>query len=158
MDRPAPTTGSTVDISIGDCVFLPTVAYVPVGATVEWRNTSAQSHEVVGANLTWGAHDKLLGNGDTIGWTFDQPGVYAYTCMLHPGMSGALVVGGTAGTSDSPAAAAGGAATTAGGPSATVGTASGSMPQIAIFATAGGAALAVLAMAVVLRRRTRPGA
>jgi hypothetical protein len=47
----------------------------------------------VGSNLTWGAHDKLLEPGDSIGWSFDKPGVYAYTCMLHPGMSGVVVVG-----------------------------------------------------------------
>lgn len=98
--RPAPTTGSTVEISIGDCVFEPTVSHVDVGATVEWRNTSFQAHEVVGANLTWGAHEKLLTTGDTIGWTFDAPGTYAYSCMIHPGMTGAIVVGdGAAGSS-----------------------------------------------------------
>jgi hypothetical protein len=61
---------------------------------VTWTNRSIQAHEIVGSNLTWGAHDKLLEpNGGSIGWTFDKPGVYASTCMLHPGMSGAIVVG-----------------------------------------------------------------
>jgi plastocyanin len=92
-ERPATSSGNTVGIAIGDCVFSPTVTSVPVGTTVEWTNRSFQAHEVVGSNLTWGAHEKLLNSGDTIGWTFDKAGVYAYSCMLHPGMTGAIVVG-----------------------------------------------------------------
>src|SRR5262245_39615950 len=93
-DRPATSEGATVTITIGDCVFSPTVTSVPAGATVTWTNRSFQAHEIVGSNLTWGAHEKLLEpNGGSIGWTFDKPGVYAYTCMIHPGMSGAIVVG-----------------------------------------------------------------
>ena len=92
-NRPPTTSGSTSQVGIADCVFVPTVARIPVGTTVTWKNGSFQPHEVVGSNLTWGAHDKLLQPGDTIGWTFDTPGVYAYSCMIHPGMTGAIVVG-----------------------------------------------------------------
>ena len=95
-NRPPATTGATTSVAIADCVFAPTVSVVPVGATVTWRNTSFQGHEVVGSNLEWGAHDKVLQQGDTIGWTFDKAGVYAYSCMLHPGMTGTIVVGGAA--------------------------------------------------------------
>ena len=91
--RPATSSGTSVAVTIRDCDFSPTVTTVPVGTTVEWTNRSFQGHEVVGSNLTWGAHEKVLQNGDSIGWTFDKPGVYAYTCMLHPGMSGVVVVG-----------------------------------------------------------------
>jgi len=93
LDRPATSAGATVGIAIQDCVFSPTVTSVPVGALVTWTNRSFQSHEIVGSNLTWGAHDKLLDPGDSMGWSFDKPGVYGYACMLHPGMTGAIVVG-----------------------------------------------------------------
>ena len=94
MDRPATSSGATVEIAVGDCVFSPTVTSVPLGATVTWTNRSFQAHEIVGSNLTWGAHEKLLpAEGGSIGWTFDEPGVFAYSCMLHPGMTGAIVVG-----------------------------------------------------------------
>ncbi|MDQ2966597.1 MAG: plastocyanin/azurin family copper-binding protein [Chloroflexota bacterium] len=94
-NRPATTTGATTSVAIADCSFAPTVTVVPVGATVTWKNTSFQGHEVVGSNLEWGAHDKVLQSGDSIGWTFDKAGVYAYSCMLHPGMTGTIVVGPT---------------------------------------------------------------
>jgi plastocyanin len=93
-DRPATSSGATVAITLGDCVFTPTITSVPVGATVTWTNRSFQPHEIVGSNLTWGAHEKLVpAEGGSIAWTFDKPGVYAYSCMLHPGMTGAVVVG-----------------------------------------------------------------
>jgi plastocyanin len=147
--RPAPTTGSTVDIAIADCVFLPTVAHVPVGATVEWRNTSGQAHEVVGANLTWGAHEKLLQNGDTIGWEFDEPGVYAYTCMLHPGMSGAIVVGAVAAAGAAPAAAGEAPAAAVEPPIV----ADPGPPIAAVGALAAAALAAIVAVALLVRRR-----
>ena len=92
-NRPAPTTGKSSQVVLGDCVFTPTVTQVAVGTTVTWKNASIQEHEVVGANVTWGAHKKLLFPGDSIGWTFDKPGVYSYSCMLHPGMTGTVIVG-----------------------------------------------------------------
>jgi plastocyanin len=92
-NRPAPSSGATSQVVLGDCVFTPTVTRVAVGTTVTWRNASSQEHEVVGANMTWGAHAKLLSPGDTIGWTFDRAGLYGYSCMIHPGMTGIVAVG-----------------------------------------------------------------
>jgi plastocyanin len=152
MDRPAPTTGSTASIAIGDCVFAPTVTRVPVGTTVEWTNTSFQAHEVVGAHLAWGAHDKLLEKGDSIGWTFDKPGVFAYSCMLHPGMSGAIVVGDIAATTDStePQAAAGAGTTTSPPTSSTSDNGAGIIPAAAVGVAA---LLAVIVVGLGIRRR-----
>ena len=143
-NRPAPSTGGTSQVVLGDCVFTPTVNRVAVGTTVTWRNGSSQDHEVVGSNMTWGAHDKLLGPGDTIGWTFDAAGTYAYSCMIHPGMTGVVVVGEPEGSG--PVAA---AATDASEDPAADGTAS---PVIAASAGVGGLALG-LALAALLRRR-----
>jgi plastocyanin len=154
-NRPAPSSGSTNQVVLGDCVFTPTVNRVAVGTTVTWRNGSTQAHEVVGSNLTWGAHDKLLAPGDTIGWTFETAGTYAYTCMIHPGMSGAIIVG-----DPSEAAAAGDAAAVsevgsveADAPSAE--SSGGTTAAVGIAAGAGGLGLGLL-LAGLLRRRTGP--
>lgn len=144
-NRPAPSSGSTSHVTLGDCVFTPTVNRVAVGATVTWRNGSSQAHEVVGSNMTWGAHDKLLEPSDTIGWTFETAGVYGYSCMIHPGMTGVVVVGESDGAD--PVAV---AATDASGDPAADGTAT---PMIAAGAGIGGVAVG-LALALLLRRRS----
>jgi len=158
MARPATTTGATVEIAIGDCVFVPTVTYVPVGSTVQWKNTSSQPHEVVGANLTWGAHEKLLSTGDTIGWTFDKSGVFAYTCMLHPGMIGAIVVGDAVASTDTGAQTVDDAATTAIPLAGSTGGAA--LPDGAAPIAAIGAAVLVLGLLALayVRRRDRMSA
>jgi len=152
-NRPAPSTGRTSQIVMGDCVFTPTVNSVPVGATVTWRNGSIQDHEVVGSNMTWGAHDKLLAPGDTIGWTFEKAGVFAYSCMIHPGMSGVVVVG----DASEVAAADGGAAvvSAADAGSADEAGGNGGVAPAAILAGAGGLGLGLL-LGVGLVRRNRP--
>jgi plastocyanin len=154
-NRPAPTEGRTASITMGDCVFTPTVVHVPVGTTVEWANASSQGHEVVGSNLAWGAHDKILQPGDSIGWTFERPGVYAYSCMIHPGMTGAIVVGGATAAAETPTQAeAPGSdeATAAGvqGPGQDAGAIAG------IGTAAGAGALALVALWLVRRARRSP--
>ena len=153
-NRPAPSSGSTSQVMLGDCVFTPTVNRVAVGTTVTWRNGSTQAHEVVGSNMTWGAHDKLLQPGDTIGWTFETAGTYAYSCMIHPGMSGAIVVG-----DPTEAAAAGDVAAVseldavdADAPAAE--SSGGTAAAVGIVAGAGGLGLGLLLTG--LMRRARP--
>jgi len=148
-NRPAPSTGSTSQIDLGDCAFTPTVTRVAVGTTVTWRNMSSQAHEVVGSNMTWGAHDKLLVPGDTIGWSFDKAGIYGYSCMIHPGMTGAVVVGSVA--------EAGTSAVAATAPTGEAGESGPSAPVVGLAAGAGGLVVGLF-LARVLRRDRAPGA
>jgi plastocyanin len=109
--RPPVTEGSVTTVKIDTCVFLPTIARVPVGATVHFVNSSSMEHQVTGANLTWGiTGDKRLGHGDEYSAPFLKAGVYPYSCMIHPGMTGAIIVGSGA------AFDGGGAGTVAGAP------------------------------------------
>jgi plastocyanin len=93
MNRPPVSEGTATVVKLGDCAFYPTITRVPVGTEIEFLNTDQVGHEVVGANLTWGHHEKILEVGDRIGMTFASAGTYPYTCMIHPGMTGAIVVG-----------------------------------------------------------------
>jgi len=93
MQRPAVSDGRTTVVKLDKCAFFPTVAHVPVGTEVQFLNADMVGHEVVGANLTWGHHDKILGTGDQLGVRFATAGIYPYACMIHPGMTGAIIVG-----------------------------------------------------------------
>jgi plastocyanin len=83
--------GTTV-IRMDVCTFAPTVSRVPVGTTVRFLNTSTIDHAVVGRLTTWGSN--VLSPGKEFSQTFVAAGTYPYTCPLHQGMVGAIVVGG----------------------------------------------------------------
>ena len=83
--------GTTV-IRMDVCSFAPTVSRVPVGTTVRFLNTSTIEHAVVGRLTTWGSD--VLSPGKEFSQTFEAVGTYPYTCPLHAGMVGAIVVGG----------------------------------------------------------------
>jgi plastocyanin len=83
--------GTTV-IRMDVCSFAPTVSRVPVRTTVRFLNTSTIDHAVVGRLATWGSD--VLSPGKEFSQTFDGAGTYPYTCPLHAGMVGAIVVGG----------------------------------------------------------------
>ena len=124
----APTDGrgDTVEMT-GNC-FEATVLHVDPGSEVTWVNHDPYAHTVTGVGGTWGDFTELA-NGETVSYGFDTNGVYLYSCMLHPGMVGAVVVGdgsGDAGldpaavipiSADPPAPAPAAAAATAGGTS-----------------------------------------
>lgn len=83
--------GTTV-IRMDACSFAPTVSRVAVGTTIRFLNTSTIDHAVVGRLATWGS--EVLSPGKESSQTFEASGTYPYTCPLHPGMVGAIVVGG----------------------------------------------------------------
>jgi plastocyanin len=92
--RPPVTEGSATTVKIDNCVFLPTIARVPVGTTVRFVNSGFMPHQVTGANLTWGiSGDEKLAPDAELKARFDKAGVYPYSCMIHPGMTGAIIVG-----------------------------------------------------------------
>ena len=82
--------GTTV-IRMDTCSFAPTVSRVAPGTTVRFLNTANIQHQVVGRSATWGS--VLLDPGKEHSETFQAAGIYPYTCPLHPGMVGAIVVG-----------------------------------------------------------------
>lgn len=154
------TDGATSVVRMDVCSFEPTVARVPVGGTVTFLNTSTGEHVVLGRGQSWGAGVNLR-PGDSRKETFAQPGIYPYSCPLHPGMVGAIVVGGA----DTPPAAMGaGVGTDAGeapvsavhgGTDGTI-TTGGVDPALAV-GVGGVAGLAVLGLGVaIVAMRRRP--
>lgn len=90
---PPTTSGTANEIELLPCAFEPTVTQVAVGAEVTFFNGPEFSHLITGANQGWGSPDVELQPGKSISYTFDEVGIYPYACVLHPGMSGAIVVG-----------------------------------------------------------------
>jgi plastocyanin len=83
-------TGNAVEIE--DACFTPTNLHVQPGDQVTWVNQDSFGHVVAGTGGTWGRFEEL-GKGERLTFRFDQAGVFAYTCYLHPGMNGAVIVG-----------------------------------------------------------------
>ena len=80
--------GTTVEMR-ANC-FGPTVLRVEAGSEVTFVNRDEVAHRLDGVG--W-ASESPLAPGARTTHRFDQPGTYPYTCILHIGMSGAVVVG-----------------------------------------------------------------
>ena len=91
---PPATTEATSTVAMDLCAFLPTNAEVATGSTVTFVNGSGEPHLLTGANQAWGDRDAEIAPGESVTQTFDQPGVYAFACAVHRGMSGSIIVGG----------------------------------------------------------------
>ena len=69
--------------------FTPAVLRVDPGATVRFSNEDPVVHVALGTG--WGSTE--IPPGGSFEHRFPQAGTYAYSCYLHPGMNGAVVVG-----------------------------------------------------------------
>jgi plastocyanin len=82
----------TVTVQITGCEFSPTVLFVDPGTTVKWENHDVFPHTVTGQGLTLNG-DTFLEKGEGFNHRFGDSGIYPYACVLHPGMTAAVVVG-----------------------------------------------------------------
>ena len=78
----------TATVELKGFAFVPSSVEVAVGGTVTWKNADAVTHTVKGDG--WGSGD--LAQGASYSHTFDKPGTYAYSCRIHPSMTGEIVV------------------------------------------------------------------
>ena len=93
-EAPKPFDARTRTVPMEKLCFVPVVVRVPRGATVTWvnRDPRAYPHTVTGVGEAWGSYDEIL-NGGKVSYRFSQEGVFPYFCVVHPGMTGAVVVG-----------------------------------------------------------------
>jgi plastocyanin len=87
------TSGHSAGVDLkGSCVF-PTLVRVPSGGgEVTFTNYDAVDHVIAGAGNAWGS-DGIMHQFDSFTVQFTGDGVYPFQCYLHPGMSGAILVG-----------------------------------------------------------------
>lgn len=82
--------GSGTTVVIKNACFAPSLLSVDPGDTVTFVNRDPIAHNVGGQ--LWG-HFEDLDPSQRFQATFDRDGIYPYACIIHPGMTGAIVVG-----------------------------------------------------------------
>ena len=106
METYEENTGAIVINAMGSSVpgceetdecFIPSVVTVDVGGEVAWINEDAAAHTITSGILADGGPDGVFDSGlfvseTTFAHTFDSAGVYPYFCMVHPWMSGLVIV------------------------------------------------------------------
>jgi plastocyanin len=86
----APAAPGTVEVSMRDYDFAPRSVTVDSGGTVRWRNTGVAPHTATDGS---GAYDSgMVASGGTFEQVFTTPGAFPYSCTLHPGMNGVVLV------------------------------------------------------------------
>ena len=80
-----------IQVIIEKFKFIPPEVTVPVGTTVEWVNHDDEPHFVAAQQKQF--KSKVLGKDDTFSTTFEEPGQYPYYCLIHPHMTGVVIVG-----------------------------------------------------------------
>ncbi len=88
---------ASVYVSIQNFAFNPATTTVKAGTAVTWVNNDPVEHQIgpdqasrnAGLN---GPASAVLARGDTYSFTFNTPGTYSYQCMIHPSMTGTIIV------------------------------------------------------------------
>jgi plastocyanin len=77
-------------VSIRDFAFAPERIEIVAGETIIWTNYDPTQHTVTFEHGM--AESGVLGERHTYAHTFAFPGTYAYSCRLHPRMTGTVTV------------------------------------------------------------------
>jgi plastocyanin len=73
--------------------FVPDMVTVAKGDTVTWMNadTTKQPHNVTAKNNKFKSKPVIM-PGEKFTWKADKPGMVPYSCTIHPGMNGKVMV------------------------------------------------------------------
>ncbi|MFQ5621649.1 MAG: cupredoxin family copper-binding protein [Candidatus Nanoarchaeia archaeon] len=77
-----------VSVKIKNFAYEPASIEVSVGTKVTWDQQDGSPHTITGEDFDSGTITK----GNTFSQTFTKPGVYEYSCTLHPSMTGKITV------------------------------------------------------------------
>jgi len=78
--------------------FIPSPVNIAIGDTVTWVNDDTAAHTTTSGSVDTGGPDgnwdsSLVMVGQSFSNTFDEAGEYPYFCMVHPWMTGMVIVG-----------------------------------------------------------------
>jgi plastocyanin len=89
------STTATVSIPLTDYggnaqpQFSPTTVAIPVGGTVTWKNDDTVAHTTTSDTNLWNGS---LSAGGSFSRAFPTAGTFPFSCTVHSGMSGRVVV------------------------------------------------------------------
>ena len=79
-----------------DNCFIPSTVVITAGGTVTWENTDTAAHTATAGSAADGPSgvwdSSLVMAGGSYSVTLDDAGTYPYFCMVHPWMSGTVIV------------------------------------------------------------------
>lgn len=82
---------ASVQITVANFAFDPNSITVKAGTVVKWTNDDQVVHNIKSDNGSF-PNSANLNTGDYYEFKFDKPGVYNYSCGIHPSMRGQVVV------------------------------------------------------------------
>ena len=95
-NTPQPSATADTEITIEGSAYGEDEITVSTGTTVAWINEDAMDQTVThgeeGQPVGDARFDELVPPGETVSFTFEQPGTYHVTCTLHPEMNMTVVV------------------------------------------------------------------
>jgi plastocyanin len=89
-DQSFPAT-ATISGLVNPIVFSPSTVDISAGGTVTFH-FSTLAHTVVFADQTGAPADIAATSNDDVDRTFSQAGTFNFECIIHPGMSGTVIV------------------------------------------------------------------
>ena len=75
-------------VNIQGFAFNPGILTVKKGTTVTWTNNDSASHQIKSATFNSGS----FGKGQAFSFTFNDTGIFDYSCAIHPSMLGKIIV------------------------------------------------------------------
>lgn len=90
---PSTPTSSTLpvdanSINIQNFAFSPATLTVKKDTTVIWTNNDSAPHQI--KSVTFNSNQ--LNKGQTFSFTFNDAGIFDYSCAIHPSMLGKIIV------------------------------------------------------------------
>ncbi len=85
-----PAEIETTEVIMQNYRFLPQNIRVSAGDTVTWTNDDRADHNVIADNGEFGSDE--IAPGGTFNYTFEDAGIFNYSCTIHPGMIGSVTV------------------------------------------------------------------
>ena len=84
------TAPDAAEVQISSFMFMPAELRVKAGATVTWTNLDEEAHTIVSDTGLF--RSGALDTNDHFAFQFKIPGIYHFTCSLHPRMVGTIIV------------------------------------------------------------------